>query len=191
MRISTWLRLLALCLTVVSLPASPAVAQQQAREPKKAAFKKEFEGCGINESAARKDALDLACAWLKENSGLDWSPDSEYLVDHNMAHFGEAEDRELEVAKDITKDGKLKYVKMQLEITDAQARDIGKQAQQYRMQERQKYSLLALLGGMGLLGVVGGYLRLEEATKGYYTRLLRLAAIGILVVIVAGLCVAG
>ena len=190
MRISTWLRLLALCLAVGSLPASLFAARPPASEPKKAVFHKEFEGCGSNELAARKDALELACAWLKENSGLDWSPDPQYLQDHNMAQFGEPEDKQFEIAKDLTEDGKLKVVKMQLEITDAQARDMQKQAQQYRMKDRQKYSLLALVGAMGLLGVVGGYLRLEEATKGYYTRLLRIVAIVVLVVIFAGLFVA-
>jgi hypothetical protein len=40
-----------------------------------------------------------------------------------------------------------------------------------------------------LLAVVGAYLRLEEATKGYYTRLLRLAAVVFVLVVIAGLCV--
>ena len=36
--------------------------------------------------------------------------------------------------------------------------------------------------------MVGGYLRLEEATKGYYTRWLRLTAVGVVLAIVCGLC---
>jgi hypothetical protein len=80
---------------------------------------------------------------------------------------------------------------MQLNVHDNYVPGIQKLAQQQRMKERQKPALLVLLGAMGLLSVVGGYLRLEEATKGYYTRLLRLAAIGVVAVIVAGLCVAG
>ncbi len=190
MRISTWLRLLALCLTVGSLSASPVVAQQRRPEPKKVLVHEEFTGIGKTEHMARKDALKQACDWVEENIGPGWDTDGEYLLSLKMAQFGQAEDKEFEVAKDLTKDGKMKVVKMQLEITDSQKRDIQKHAQQLRMKERQKYSLLGLLGAMGLLGVVGGYLRLEEATKGYYTRLLRIAAIVALVVIFAGLFVA-
>jgi hypothetical protein len=56
-----------------------------------------------------------------------------------------------------------------------------------------RHLLLArVLGGVVcLLIVVGAYLRLEEATKGYYTRLLRLTAIGILIGVGAALCVVG
>ena len=76
---------------------------------------------------------------------------------------------------------------MQLEITDEQAREIQKQAQHQRMKERQKLSLLVMLGAVCLLGVVGGYLRLEEATKGYYTRCCGLTASAFVLAIVAGL----
>ena len=49
-----------------------------------------------------------------------------------------------------------------------------------------------MLGGVVcLLLVVGGYLRLEEATKGYYTRLLRLTAIAVLIGVGVGLYVMG
>ncbi len=190
MRISTWLRLLALCLAVGSLSASPVVAQQRRPETKKVLVQEEFTGIGKTEHMARRDALKQACDWVEENIGPGWDPDGEYLLSLKMAQFGQAEDKEFEVAKDLTKDGKMKVVKMQLQITDSQYRDIKLHAQQQRMKERQKYSLLALLGAMGLLGVVGGYLRLEEATKGYYTRLLRIAAIVALMVIFAGLFVA-
>ncbi len=39
---------------------------------------------------------------------------------------------------------------------------------------------LGLAGVTALLLVAIGYLRLEEATKGYYTGLLRLSALGLL-----------
>jgi hypothetical protein len=186
MRISTTLRLIALCLTVGSLSATPLAARPPVPEPKKPLIHEEFTGYGKTESAAKNDALRLACDWLKKHIGLGWSPDRNYLITHNMVDFSKPQDKEFEPPMDA-----MKVVKMQLDITDSQYRDIQKQAQQQRMKERQKQSLLVLLGAMGLLGVVGGYLRLEEATKGYYTRLLRIAAISAFVVIVAGLCVAG
>ena len=62
-----------------------------------------------------------------------------------MVHtIGEPSEKEFESAKEIAKDGKMKVVKMQLEITSEQARDIQKQAQHQRIKERQKQSLLAL-----------------------------------------------
>jgi|SRR5579875_842181 hypothetical protein len=194
MRISTWLRLAVLGLIAGNLAVSSSLLtaghnrHRPTAEPKKPLLREEFTGYGKTDFAAQRDALKSACAWLKNQSGLDWSPDPEYLLTHNMVQFGEPEDKKFE---EPMLEGVWKVVKMQLTITDDQVRDFQKQAQHQRMKERQKQALLILLGAMGLLGVVGGYLRLEEATKGYYTRLLRIAAIGILVAILAGLCVAG
>jgi len=188
MRISTWLHLAALCLIAGSLSASqtPLAARPPVAEPNKPLISEEFTGYGTTELAAQKDALKFACTWLKQDSGLDWSPDPDYLVAHKMVRFDEPEDKEFKDLK-VT----MKVVQMLLEINADQKRDIQKLAQQQRMKERQKYSLLGLIGAAALIGVVGGYLRLEEATKGYYTRLLRIAAISVLVAIVAGLCVVG
>jgi hypothetical protein len=187
MRISTSLRLAALCLLAGSLSASPSPlgAQPAPGGPKKPLIHEEFTGYGTTEFLAKKSALESACAWLEKQSGLGWAPDTDYLVNHKMVHFGEAKDKHFD--DPMLKD--MKVVTMQLEISAEQSRDIHKQAQQQRMKERQKLSLLVLLGVVGLVGVVGGYLRLDEATKGYLTRRLRIAAIAILLVIVAGLCV--
>jgi hypothetical protein len=52
-----------------------------------------------------------------------------------------------------------------------------------------RLTLLAkvLAGAVVLLLVVGGYLRLEEATRGYFTTLLRLGAAGVVLLTVVGL----
>jgi hypothetical protein len=186
MRISTWLCLTALCLIAGSLSASvsPVSARHPVAEPKKPLLHEEFTGYGQSEITARHDALQHAAEWLEKKSGLGWTPDPQYLQDHGLVRFGEAEDKIFEEPM-----GKMKVVKLELDISTHQAREIQSEAQHERMKERQKLSLLVVLGVAGLLGVVGGYLRLEEATKGYYTRLLRIAAIGILLVVVASLCV--
>lgn len=188
MRISTWLHLAALCLIAgsLSVPVTPLSARPPVPEPKKPLLHEEFTGYGKTESAAQHDALEHASLWLAEHSGLGWTPDGQYLLDHALVRFGEPEDKEFEQPM-----GTMKEIKMQLDITDKQAREIQQQAQHQRMKERQKLSLLVVLGVVCLLGVVGGYLRLEEATKGYYTRWLRVAVVGVLLVIVAGLCVIG
>jgi hypothetical protein len=213
MRLSPTLRLAALCLIAGSIVASgsPLFAQRHPPqpvkgpppakpvEPKKPLIKKEFKGWGTNVSTAQSDALNQACKWLADESNLGWpsSEDlndeqkrdkvfeatAEFLKQKNMVHFGEAEDTTTEST------GPMKLVKMDLEITEPQARDIQKQAQQVRMKSRQGISLLVVIGVVCLLAVIGGYLRLEEATKGYYTRLLRVAAIGLVILVVLSLFV--
>jgi hypothetical protein len=60
-------------------------------------------------------------------------------------------------------------------------------ARQGRMESRHLI-LARILGGLvAMLLVLGGYLRLEEATRGYYTSLLRLSAVGVLTAVGAGL----
>lgn len=188
MRISTWLHLAALCLIAGSLQATACAEMHlPVPEAKKPLLHEEFTGYGKTPKEAENDALKYACAWLEAHGGLGWSPDPQYLRNEKMVRFNEAEDKEYEDPLL----GTFKVVKMQLDITANQARELQKQAQQQRMKQRQKLSLLVVLGVASLLGVVGGYLRLEEATKGYYTRLLRIAALGILLVLIAGLCVMG
>lgn len=62
-----------------------------------------------------------------------------------------------------------------------------KEERQDRVGDRH-LTLARILGGvLAVLLVAAGYLRLEEATKGYYTTLLRAGAIGLLLAAAAGL----
>ena len=188
MRLLNGLHLAALCLIAgsLSVSVSPLSARSPVPEPKTPLIHYEYTGYGKTEMGARNDALEHASLWMEEHSGLGWTPDAQYLLDHALVRFGEPEDKEFEQPM-----GTMKAVKMQLDITAKQASEIQKQAQHERMKERQKLSLLVMLGAVCLLGVVGGYLRLEEATKGYYTRWLRLTAVGVVLAIVAGLYLVG
>ena len=184
MRISTWFHLAALCLIAGSFQATASARMTPAiPEPKTPLFHHEFTGIGKTEAKARHNALERACEWIGEESGLGWTPDTQYLLDRALVRFGDAEDKDFGEPVDT-----MKVVKMQLDITAQQASEIQKQTQQQRMKVRQKTSLLIVLGVVCLLGVVGGYLRLEEATKGYFTRRLRLAAVGVVLLVVAALC---
>jgi len=186
MRVSNCLRLVALCVLVGSFQASCSTAEAQLvpHGPKKPSINKEFKGYGQTTKDAEADALKTACDWLAEQSNLGWTPTPDFLREKGMVQFGQPSEENFE------KSGPVQVVTMQLEVTADQAREIQKQARQDRMKSRQWISLLGLGGMVCLLAVVGAYLRLEEATKGYYTRLLRLAAIGLVVVIILGLCVA-
>lgn len=109
---------------------------------------------------ARNDALAHASLWLEKHSGLGWTPDPQYLLERALVRFSEAEDKVFEEPM-----GKMKVVKMQLDVSGQQARDIQKQAQQQRMKERQKSSLHVVFGVACLLGVVGGYLHWKRRRR--------------------------
>ncbi len=194
MRISDWLHLLVFCLLAGGIQASCSAQSPHPKPPKveKIRIQEKFKGYGLTPKEAEVDAVRRASRWLAENTDFGWSPPPEYLYEKGMVAFdGEPDVKKFDVAEGISKDGTMYVVSMQLTIKESQVPDIQKQAQHQRMKERQKHSLFGLIGAVALIVVVGGYLRLEEATKGYYTRLLRIAAISVLVVIVAGLFVVG
>ena len=196
MRISNWFHLFVVCLLAGGIQASCSQAsgppKPKPSQPEKIRIQEKFTGYGLTPKDAEAHALECACDWLAAHTDFGWAPPAEYLREKGMVTFdGEPDVKEFELPKEVSKDGNLYVVSMQLTIKENQVPDIQKHAQHQRMKERQKYSLFGLVGAVALLGVVGGYLRLEEATKGYYTRLLRIAAVTVLLVIVAGLCVVG
>lgn len=71
-------------------------------------------------------------------------------------------------------------VKLKVELTPESVREIQKLAREQRMEERQRLAARWLGGLLAVLLVMFGYLRLEDATRGYHTTLLRLAALGVL-----------
>jgi hypothetical protein len=58
---------------------------------------------------------------------------------------------------------------------------------QVRSKERMSLLVRVLIGLVAALAALAGYMRLDEATKGYYTRWLRLAALGFVAVVGTGL----
>ena len=192
MRISTWLCPVVSCLIVAYVLASltPLSARPYPPAIPKTVLKQEFQGYGLTPKDAEANALERACDWLAANANLGWTPTPEFLRGKEGAgaiQFGERSVKKSGIAKDFG--GRLQVVQLRLEVTDEQVREMQELGRNQRIKERQKLSLLSLIGAVCLLGVVGGYLRLEEATKGYYTRLLRLAAVSVLLIVVAGLWV--
>ncbi len=145
-----------------------------------------FLGYGLTERDARQHALDQAREWLAAKGGFDWTPPADYLLRKGLVRFVTPDKEELEKARNLKIAGPQEVVKMELAVTAAGAEEIQQVARDQRMKERQ--GLLArILGGLvALLVVAGGYLRLEEATRGYYTARLRLAA-GVLLALIAAL----
>ncbi len=60
-----------------------------------------------------------------------------------------------------------------------------------RARERQQILVRLLAGIVAVLIAVASYLRLEDATKGYYTTLLRVVAVAFVALVVAGLALIG
>jgi hypothetical protein len=193
MRPANWFGLFLLCLIAGGVQTSRSLARHAHRGapgPKQVVLKQEFRGYGLTPKEAEANALERACEWLDANAHLGWTPPPEFLREKGMVQFvGEPNEKEFEVVKDFVEGGKTQVVTMQLEITSDQYREFLKQARQEHMTSRHLLLARVLGGVVCLLIVVGGYLRLEEATKGYYTRLLRLAAITFLILAGVGLCV--
>jgi hypothetical protein len=147
------------------------------------------DGFGPDEVAARQNALEQAAedveTWLGKR-GIKWTAGTEVLRDYvrrsNMVTSnGPPTDEELKDA------GKVKRVIMTVELRPNNVRDLDRLARQGVMQERQSVLVRVLIGLVVLLTLVTGYFRLEEATRGFYTGLLRVAVVGILTLTAFGL----
>jgi hypothetical protein len=173
-------------MSVVFLAAAAQASPAQSRPVRPHAslrqvLRQEFVGYGTTEQDARTHALEQARDWLAEKGPFDWTPPVDYFLRRNMVRFSEPTDQELKLA------GPMKMVKMDLTVNVGQAEEIQLVAREYRMKDRQGVLARVLAGLVALLLVAGGYLRLEEATRGYYTTLLRSAAAFILALVGAGL----
>jgi hypothetical protein len=111
---------------------------------------------------------------------LGWIPPASYLREKGIVRLTQtAEPREAEA-------GDFK-ASARAELTLEHFRDLAQLARQDRMQQRQLLAARVLAGLVALLVVATGYLRLEDATRGYYTTLLRLGAGGALALVAAAL----
>jgi hypothetical protein len=135
---------------------------------------------------AKESALDNACvalaSWLAANGAPEWIPSARYLQENNLVRF--AEPKLLDVPN--SEAAKVE-VQVDLQVTAVQAGAMQQKARLERMNQRQMLWARVLAAVVALVVVFGGYLRLEEATRGYYTLLLRAVAFIVLVCVGAGL----
>jgi hypothetical protein len=193
MRPSVQLRLFIVGLIVLGLGNSIARAEMRLRFPFKGVgnvltqpvIQKEFEGFGQTVEAAEQMALEEANGWIAKNLPIGWVPSPDYLRTKGMVRFGEPTTRVFEEPVADVKEAKV--VHATLLINRGQLDEMQEQGRQEVRQQRQGVSVRVLAGLVALLLVLGGYLRLEEATRGYYTSLLRLTAAILLMCVAAGL----
>jgi hypothetical protein len=144
------------------------------------------DGYGENPADAEEDALRRAREsvqkYINEHySQLKWAPTAEELQKAGVMRLeGAPEARQI-------KDEEVQVAHAKVELTRGYREGLQKMVLLQHTRARQWLAAKALGGVVALLLVCGGYLRLEEATRGYYTRLLRLAAFCTLVGVSVGL----
>ncbi len=168
----------------------PASKAARKAAPLPAPSPEEVDGYGHDAEKARDRALDNARQRIvgllqTEMGDSDWQPPSE-LLDleklQNSPPKGWGVITEVEKPKPTTEvDGdKALRARYKVQLTPSYLQAVQTHARQERVGERHLL-LVRVLGGMlAVLLVTTGYLRLEEMTRGYYTRLLRLAAFAVL-----------
>ena len=149
-------------------------------------MKWEADGFGLTEKDAENFALEKVCNeiadYLFENGLRDWRPEVSDLRGSSTPIF-----RNKEKTFEDPELGKMQRVTVVVELTPKAIREFQKEARHQRAGDR----MVATSKGLGmlvaLLVALGGYFRLEEATKGYYTTWLRLSTVGFISAVAASL----
>jgi hypothetical protein len=192
MRPAVQLRLFIVGLIAVGLGSSIAQAGMRLRfhpfgrpgvAPPRPIIEKEFDGYDDTDEGAEQAALRDVQEWVAKDLRLGWAPPAEYLRAKGMVRVGEP--TTAENLKDLSRT--VKRVHVTLLITRPQLEEMQDRGRQEVRQHRQAVLFRVLAGLVVLLLVLGGYLRLEEATRGYYTGLLRITAASLLLLVAAGL----
>jgi hypothetical protein len=157
--------------------AKPVAGTRLVSEESASNMKWEADGFGLTEKDAENFALEKVrneiADYLFQNGLRDWRPEVSDIRASSTPIFRnkekDFEDPEL---------GKMQRVTVVVELTPKAMREFQKEARHQRAGNR----MMATSKGLGmlvaLLVALGGYFRLEEATKGYYTTWLRLSTVG-------------
>lgn len=145
------------------------------------------EGWGNTREDAWQRALenartDLPGHLAEHDLALDWRPSLSFIRDKLVK--GAPEYLKEDFHEPV---GPAQGVRLQIGITTKDWEQMLQQDRQLRAESRMLVLAKLLAGFVAFLGTVAGYLRLEEMTKGYYTAWLRLAAIGFVTAVGAGI----
>jgi hypothetical protein len=126
------------------------------------------------EESALNKAREKVVAFLHEQEPqINWEPSLDFI-------------RKLPKKSHVNKDAVdvpegFLQVDLHIELDQQRAEEILRKDRHSRMIERMQPLGLGLAGLVLMLAAIGGYIRLDEWSKGYYTGWLRLAVIGIVV----------
>jgi hypothetical protein len=193
MRPTFWFSLVALCVVASLLRISATRAEGRGPAPaasgkvagRQVTFKEAVQGKGQTPDEARTSAVERAryviAAYLESEFGeANYAPAAGYLHGAQIVPLPQ----DIEVQQIPTDEfGRTYRADVKVELTQEQVKEMRAQARQQRVTQRQHWLGLGLAGAVSLLLVAAGYLRLEEATKGYYTGLLRLSALSVLALV--------
>ncbi len=135
------------------------------------------EGRGKSAEDAEQDALEKAQGQVttfltNQNPPLEWAPSLNYVERLVTKRTPEEPEKYL---RDI---GVTHQVRLDVELTSHQFDQMRDHDRQLRREHRLFWLAKILAVVVAVLAALAGYLRLDEATKGYYTTWLRLAAVG-------------
>ncbi len=145
-------------------------------------------GFGVRESDAMQDGLRRAretiVTYLADQGVyLKWDLPVSYIEKHMVKNTKPAEDKDVGVAGIEP----VKQMDLYVELSPRDYQYFMKSEREVRGQERMMTLGKMLAGIIACLVIVGGYFRLEEATKGYYTAWLRIGVLTLVAAIGAGL----
>ncbi len=186
MRPTLWVSLVAVCAILggmrvhaTSTARSKPAAKQSAAAAKNLTWSKEDKAAGFTipeaEVAAGEKATEAVLDYLKSrNPALEWKPSVAY-VDRHLLRDKRPSGRE--PSELFGKE--METVTWRVEITPKDYDEILRLDRQVRVSQRHALLFKGLMAVVAALVAVAGYFRLEDATKGYYTWWLRLAAGGL------------
>jgi hypothetical protein len=168
-------------------PPPPVPVQRgNVLHPPQIIFSKAVDGWGETRSDAEQMALEnarravLECFATREDRPMEWRPTLNYINSKLITKRDTLEDSEEPLRA-------WQGVRLSVEINRDRWEEMLQKDRQLRSESRMGMLGKVLAGFVAFLGAVAGYLRLEEMTKGYYTAWLRLAAIGFVSVVGAGI----
>jgi hypothetical protein len=134
------------------------------------------EGVGVNTEEADKDAFELAqkevAAYLDaQQPRWVWKPDANYV---RTLRKGEPVRETQQVQS-----GLAHKAKVTVEITPQKFQEMLEEDRKAVVTSRQLLLVKILAVVVSLLTAVAGYVKLDELTKGYYSGLLKLLAVGL------------
>ncbi len=170
-----------------------ARAEVRAARPGHEEAVKTVEAYNTVEADARLTALELgekeAQRLVRARfAPLGWEPPAERL---EKEYLEKQRVLQVEVTEKVKRlDGDYYKAVCRIDLNAAYLGELGQLAREHRMVQRHLLAGRLLAGLVVLLVVVWGYLRLEDATRGYYTRLLRVGALGLVALTAAVLWLA-
>lgn len=134
----------------------------------------EVEGSGSTVSDAEQQALEkvygsVATYLHSRFPSLQWTPSTDFIREKLVKNLAKDETR------DVPDLGRVERVHLTVQVTPDDQKLILEKDRAYRVEHRALWLGQMLAAALVVLATIAGYVRLDEASKGYYSGWLRLA----------------